>query len=137
MGVLAQMTPLQVRAVPWSCTVANILQSAVGHDDIEDLRQCVEQGATLYAVFDDEGHIRGAYILRIEATATGREGVIVAGAGRINGGSIAAACLPLMEDQLRASGAVRVRVHVSAPAMERMMGLAGYARREIVLSKGL
>ena len=125
---------VEIKPCEWSEEIAAYIQSAITVP-VEVIRAQLEKGAALFAVFFS-GALSGAYVLRLDETVAGIEGVIVAAGGDFVGVDWIAAVLPIMEQQLIEAGASRLRIHTARPGMARRLCSFGYGAQEIVLSKG-
>lgn len=121
-----------IKPAPWSAESAMWLTLALQHATVADLRAQVEAGAALFAV-ESSGRMVGAFVLRLDQTAQGAEGVIVAAGGNLPGFDFTADLLPHVEDLF--SGVVAIRIHTARPGMARKLAAAGYLPREVVFSK--
>lgn len=124
---------IRVEKSPWSDEAAAHLAAAVIHVSVSELAAQVAAGAVLFRVSDDVGLI-GFYVLRVDHTADGAEGVLVAASGRA-GFDITATLVPHVERQF--IGCKTMRVHTSRPGMARKLARQGYAGAEIILRKSL
>lgn len=91
----------------------------------------VESGRAHAFSLDYCGEIVGAFVLRVE----GREGVIVAAAGLLEGVDLTPIMLPHIES--RFVGCDAVRFHTARPGMARLVAAHGYVGQEVVLRKEL
>lgn len=127
---------LIVYPAPWSDAIADILQRAAVHATRAELQQQHQHGARCYAVACD-GQVVGAYLLRIDSTARGLEGVVLAAAGHLDGVELIESLLHVIEIQFRQNDCTSIRIHTSRPGIARKLDRAGYRSAEIVLSKKL
>jgi hypothetical protein len=129
------MAEIQVIRVEWSETAGQVLADAVPFGTPADLeRQVREEGAQLFEVIAEGGRV-GFYLLRIDRSAVGCEGVLVAGAGALQGVDLIATLIPIIEKQFR--GCAAMRVHTARPGLARKLARQGYGAGEIVLRKNL
>lgn len=119
----------------WSEEAGRVLADAVpfaGAGDLE--RQVKEEGAELFEVIAEGGRV-GFYMLRVDRSAQGCEGVLVAGAGALHGVDLTAVLIPHIEQQFR--GCHAMRVHTARPGLAKKLARQGYGSGEIVLRKKL
>lgn len=133
MGDPAQIK-ITVQAAKWSDASASWLARALQHASVEELRHQVAHGAVLFDVLVD-GAQCGAVVLRIDHTADGPEGVIVAAAAEVRGVDLVAAVLPSLEFQF--SGVRAIRVHTARRGLVKKLSQCGYEPSEIVLRKSV
>lgn len=123
-----------LKPVSWSDKAALILAPSVPYASVEDLRGQVEAGAVLFEV-SRQGEVIGFYILRVDCTASGAEGVLVAAAAR-DEMDLTANLLPHIERQFE--GCRAIRIHTARPGLAKKLATrAGYDAAEIVLRKVL
>ena len=108
------------------------LTLALQHASLADLRGQVDAGAALFAVREG-ARLVGAFVLRVDQTAQGSEGVIVAAGGNLPGFDFTVDLLPHVEALF--SGVVAIRIHTARPGMARKLAAAGYMPREMVFAK--
>ncbi|HZX32659.1 MAG TPA: hypothetical protein VFF03_15000 [Rhodocyclaceae bacterium] len=132
---MAEETQVQIRVTQaaWSETLAAALAPAIPDGHPDDLRLQVESGAAALFRVESGGEEIGGYILRVDQTSQGREGVIVAAGGHLDGVSLVDLLLPHMEAQF--AGVRAVRIHTSRPGMAKKLAAHGYRLQEIVLRK--
>jgi len=118
----------------WGADAVHWLSQARGHSSIEELQEQSTRGAALFYV-KSEGKTVGAWILRIDETATGAEGVIVAAAAKLEGVDMIALCMADIENRFK--GCRSIRYHTAIPALARKLARRGYVAREIVCVKNL
>lgn len=124
---------LTIVSSPWTDAANGLIAQAVRPLSLINVRQQVQDGqAHLFQVMDGE-KIVGAFILRIDKTATGCEGVIVAGAGQCDGVDMLKTCMPAIEKIF--IGCERIRYHTEKPALARKLSSMGYSGGEIVCIK--
>lgn len=123
-----------MRPEKWSASHEGWLVQARQNATIAELREQVEQGAALFGVYQGETQI-GAFILRIDHSAEGDEGVIVAGAGQLHGFDFLDGLLPHMEKLFH--GVRSIRVHTARPSMARKLAALGYTAAEMVFRKAV
>lgn len=121
---------LTITAVAWSQAAAECL-AAVGN--ASNYRKQVEQGAALFEVREGAA-LAGYYLLRVDQTEEGPEGVLVAGVGRA-GADLTANLFPIIEKQF--IGCVSMRVHTARPGLIRKLSRRAYEPVEFVLRKKL
>ncbi len=123
---------LTIEPAEWSPAVAMWLTLALQHASLADLRGQVDAGAALFAVREG-ARLVGAFVLRVDQTAQGSEGVIVAAGGNLPGFDFTVDLLPHVEALF--SGVVAIRIHTARPGMARKLAAAGYMPREMVFAK--
>lgn len=129
------MDQVEIRPVDWSDDAARVLARAVPFAAVADLmRQIDEAGARLFEVIAESGRV-GFYLLRVDRTANGAEGVIVAAAGGLGGVDLVELILPAIEKQFIGCGVVRI--HTARPGLAKKLSRVGYTSGEIVLRKTL
>jgi hypothetical protein len=128
---------LTLRPVDWCAEASALLERAMACDPlatVETLRRAVAVGeAGLIGVYDG-ARLVGALVLRVDVRELGREGVIVAAAGRLPGVRLLD-LLPHVEGRFR--GCRSVRVHTARPGLVRALTRRGYVAREIVMARAL
>lgn len=119
----------------WSADADRLIGQALQHATTADIRHQVEhQGARLFYVMDD-GKRAGAFVLRVDETQSGAEGVIVAGAGSVEGFDLLATCMPAIESLF--VNCKTVRFHTARASLARRLHAMGYEPAEIVCMKKL
>lgn len=103
--------------------------------DLGDYRAQLDGGAARLFYVRHEGNTVGAFLLRVDTTSTGNEGVIVAAAAELAGVDMIATCLPAIEGLF--VNCARVRYHTSLPALARKLTRSGFRPFEIVCIKEL
>lgn len=131
---VGQSVNLALTSCDWTDEIADHLVKAISHATREDLHMQIERGAVCYAIRQD-GALIGAYMLRIDQTASGAQGVIIAASGHLDGLDLLDTVYPAIEGQLEAAGCTSVRVHTARPGIGRMMMRRGFGAFEIVLTK--
>lgn len=115
------------------CQAADHWLSQTGSaGDLLDYKLQHESGASLFYV-KAQGQIVGAFLLRVDTSATGSEGVIVAAAAALDGVDMIASCIPAIEKLF--VNCERVRYHTKNAALARKLGRMGYTGAEIVCMK--
>lgn len=125
---------LTIEPGPWTDEAAQWLDQAKGAATLVDLHQQATAGASLFYVRHN-GDTVGAFLLRIDQTASGPEGVIVAAAAKLDGVDMIESCMPAIESKF--VGCRLVRYHTGRPAIARKMARRGYVPCEIVSIKTL
>lgn len=126
---------LTIVCSPWTDPANGLIAQAVKPLSLVNIRRQVQDGqAQLFQVLDGT-RVVGAFILRIDQTATGSEGVIVAGAGQCDGVDMLQTCMPAIEKMF--IGCERIRYHTEKPALARKLARMGYGGGEIVCIKEL
>ena len=123
---------LTIEPGPWTDEAALWLEQAKGAATLADLKAQAESGAALFYV-RHEGVTVGAFLLRVDQTAQGPEGVIVAAAAALQGVDMIASCMPTIESKF--IGCKFVRYHTGKPALARKLARMGYVPAEIVSIK--
>lgn len=123
---------LTVGTGTWCDTTAELIGQALQHATVEEIREQLDHGAKLFHV-THFGEIVGAFVLRIDTTATGEEGVIVACTVKLDGVDMFKALLPDIESRFK--GCKSIRYHTARPALARKLHSLGYAPAEIVCIK--
>lgn len=123
---------LQVDQAPWSQTMAELLAPCVTNAAalVAIGRQVVNEVATGFLVSAGDRPV-AAFVLRVD----GDEGVIVAGAGRLNGVKLLETLMPGIE--ARFHGCRSIRFHTARPGMAKVMAKMGYRGAEVVMQKDL
>lgn len=124
---------LTIKPAQWCEQVAAWLKLAVAGDTIEDLIEQHLAGAQLFAVWDGAVMV-AAYMLRIDRTARGYEGVIVAAGGRADV-PLLPACLPYIERQFKAAGCTSIRLHTQRRGLVALAEKHGFGESETVMTK--
>lgn len=125
---------LTIEPGPWTDEAAHWLQQATGAATLADLQKQATAGAALFYI-RHQGETVGAFLLRIDQTASGDEGVIVAAAAQMAGVDMIESCMPAIEQKF--IGCKTVRYHTGKPALARKMARRGYMPCEIVSIKTL
>lgn len=123
---------LTIEAGAWGPDAEVWLEQATASATLADLKAQAEGGGQVFYV-RHQGATVGAFLLRVDMTATGGEGVIVAAAAKLDGVDMIASCLPAIESKFQ--GCRRIRYHTETPALARKLGAWGYTAREIVCMK--
>lgn len=123
---------LSIEPGAWGPEAERLLPLALQYATINELREQVENGASLFYV-KQAGAVVAAFVLRVDHTAEGSEGVIVAAAGHLKGGDLMASCMPAIESLF--TGCRSIRFHTAKPAVARKMAMLGYRAAEIVCTK--
>lgn len=123
---------LTIEAGAWGPDAEVWLEQATASATIADLKAQAEGGGQVFYI-RHQGATVGAFLLRVDMTATGAEGVIVAAAAKLNGVDMIASCLPAIEAKFQ--GCQRIRYHTENPALARKLGAWGYRAQEIVCVK--
>lgn len=123
---------LSIEPGPWGPEAELWLEQATASATIADLKAQAEGGGQVFYIRHN-GRTVGAFLLRVDMTASGAEGVIVAAAAKLGGVDMTATCLPAIESRFH--GCQRIRYHTESPALARKLGAWGYKAREIVCMK--
>lgn len=122
----------------WCAAAENFLCDAMQGDPlagVEQLRGMCQAGAGQLYLVSCGDYLVGAFVLSIEQKAHGAEGVIVAAGGNLRGVNLLQTTLASIEGLFR--GCVSIRAHITRKGIMRQLVRAGYAPREIVLSKAV
>lgn len=125
---------LTIKPGAWGPEAERLLPLALQHASLAEIRGQVENGARLFYVKQGAATV-AAFVLRVDHTADGSEGVIVAAAGRLKGADLMASCMPAIESLF--IGCKSIRYHTARPAVARKMAMLGYMPSEIVCTKKL
>lgn len=117
----------------WGEDSARWLSQATGADTLNDIAGQVQSGGAFLFHIQHGGAVVGAFVVRVDDTATGPQGVIVAAAARLQGVDMLATCLPAIEGMFK--GCKSIRYHTNRPALARRMAAQGYRAAEIVSIK--
>lgn len=118
---------------PWGAEADRLIGQAAPFGTLPDIRAQVQSGAARLFYGKHAGAIVLAFVLRVDTTATGSEGVIVAAAGDLPGVDLSASCIPAIESLF--VDCDRIRYHTANPALARKLSRLGYVAREIVCFK--
>ncbi len=119
----------------WCAVSASWLSQAAGADTVADIEaQVVGGGAQLFHIKQGPDTV-GAFVLRVEDTSKGPQGVIVAAAAKVQGVDMIASCLPAIEQMF--VGCTSIRYHTTRAALARRLAGMGYRAAEIVSFKEL
>ncbi|MEG0923297.1 MAG: hypothetical protein RSG22_18050 [Comamonas sp.] len=126
--------PQQISLVPgeWGVDAEFWLAKALASATLLELQRQWQNGAKLYRVMY-EGECVGAYLLRVDSTARGPQGVIVAAAAELAGVDMIQTCMPAIE--ARFCGVKSIRFHTAKPAVARKMARMGYGPQELICVK--
>lgn len=120
----------------WCEAVHQLLDKAMHSDPTntaEVLRQDIEKGTAALFLVKHERYMVAAYVLRVEHCEAGLEGVIVAGAGKLQGANLLDTVMPHIEYQLRECQSIRI--HTGRRGMVKKLLARGYRATEVVLRK--
>jgi hypothetical protein len=124
---------LKILPGKWSPQVRQILAQAVGIATLSEIetqaKKCI---AKIFEVRSD-GLLVAAFAVRVDKTATGSEGVILAGAGDCEGVDIVNTVVPHIERVF--VGCESIRYHTKRPGLIRKMMAHGYAPTEMIAVK--
>lgn len=129
---MAHDAQVTLRPASWDATAERWLSLALAGASLADLRHQVENGAALFHIVQAD-QVVGAFLLRVDHTPSGAEGVIVAFAADAPGLDVLALCGPSVEAMF--SGVRRYRFHTARPGLVRKLLAQGYAPREFVCYK--
>jgi hypothetical protein len=123
---------LTIARADWGAALGEILAPCFTRSAaLAEIARQVEGGVAYAFTADDGGGIVGAFVLRVD----GREGVILAAAGGLDGVALIPALLEHIES--RFIGCDCVRFHTARPGMAQVMGRLGYEGQEVVMRKDL
>ena len=117
---------------PWSADAEVWLSKALGHSTIDDLKSQWEQGAALFYV-RHQGATVGAFLLRVDKTERGGEGVIVAVSVEVPGIDMMNTIMASIESRFQ--GCKTLRFNTNNAALLRKLARIGYMPREIIAVK--
>lgn len=124
-----------IEPAAWCAEAARMLEKAARPHPVEIYREMIESGAVLFRASGADGRALVYWLLRIDESPEGREGVIVA-AGGAAGFDLVAALLPVVEGQF--SGVKSIRAHTARPgAAKKILRHPGWRVSEIILRKAL
>lgn len=128
--------PQKLSLVPgdWEDDAAHWLGRALASATLKDLHHQWLHGAKLYRVMHESACV-GAFLLRVDSTVKGPQGVIVAAAAELDGVDMVQTCLPAIE--ARFCGVRSIRFHTAKPAVARKMARMGYGPKELICVKEL
>lgn len=124
---------ISIQPEGWSDEAAQVLAAAVSHVSVGEIAAQVKAGAVLFRVMDT-GDTVGFYVLRVDHTADGAEGVLVAAGGRADF-DITGELLRHVAGQF--TGCQWLRVHTSRPGMVKKLAGQGFEGLEMVMRKKL
>ena len=126
---------LTIKAAAWGRDAERLIPLAHTAAGLAEVRDQVQSGAASLFLIEVEGQTVGAFVLRVDHTAAGSEGVIVSGVGRLHGVDLVEACIPQIERMF--VGVSAIRYHTAQPALARKLAAWGYQAAEIVCRKEL
>lgn len=118
----------------WGDDAGQWLVKALATASLADLRRQWEQGASLYRILHGQ-QLVGAFLLRVDSTSQGPQGVIVAAAAELEGVDMIASCMPAIEAMFQ--GVHSIRYHTQQPALARKMARIGFRPQEVICVKEL
>lgn len=126
--------PQELSLVPgeWGADAEFWLAKALASATLQDLHKQWQHGAKLYRVMYGPECV-GAYLLRVDQTDNGPQGVIVAAAAELQGVDMIQTCMPAIE--ARFCGVKSIRFHTAKPAVARKMARMGYGPQELICVK--
>ena len=131
---MANDTQISISPAEWSAELAFWLGQALATATLQDLQKQIEAGAKAFAIYAG-GQMVGAFLLRVDATSKGPQGVIVAAASSVPGVDMTVSVVPVIESLF--TGVQSVRFHTAKPAVARKMRGLGYRQEEIICVKDL
>jgi hypothetical protein len=100
----------------------------------DDAKQYLERGDwQLFAVFDEENEIKGAYVTTLNHAPTGKIAVIISAAG---GGLASSEVFSQLCESFKVSGATRVRA-LAKESAARLYKRVGFVEKAILVEKKL
>lgn len=123
-----------IAAGAWGEDVEPWLAQALATATLQDLRSQVQAGAALFRVLH-KGQTVGAFLLRVDKTEQGPQGVIVAAAAELQGVDMIATVMPVIESKFQGVGSIRY--HTQKPALVRKMARLGYMAQEVICVKAV
>ena len=121
-------------AVDWSDEAQELLSAAVPNGNILDIKNQVDQGASLFKLSHGDKLI-GYYVLRIDRLAQHNEAVIVAAVGVHDFIDLTMTICPVIETQI--NNCSFIRIHTARPGLVKKLALIGYQPQEFVMRKAL
>lgn len=131
---MAHDKEISIAAGQWGQDVEPWLAQALATATLQDLRNQVQAGAVLFRVLH-AGATVGAFLLRVDDTPQGKEGVIVAAAAALDGVDMIATVMPIIESRFQ--GVRAIRYHTRKPALVRKMARLGYMAQEVICVKAV
>lgn len=131
---MAHDKEISIAAGQWGEDVEPWLAQALATATLQDLRNQVKAGAALFRVLH-KGETVGAFLLRIDQTEQGPQGVIVAAAAELAGVDMIASVMPVIESKFQGVGSIRY--HTQKPALVRKMARLGYMAQEVICVKAV
>lgn len=121
---------VSIQAGAWGNDAERLISQAHQSASPEEIRAQIEGGGAELFYVKTGATIAGAFVLRVDHTAAGSEGVIVSAAGHIDGVDLIEVCLPAIEKMFY--GVRAIRFHTARPALARRLAGWGYQASEIV-----
>ncbi len=128
-----QQKSLTIEPGEWNAEADHLIGLTVQHATPADIRHQVQHGGARLFFIRHEGVTCGAFVLRVDETPSGAEGVIVAAAAHLRGVDMIGSCMPAIESLF--IGCKSIRYHTAIPALARKLARMGYTPREIVCFK--
>lgn len=125
---------LTLQGGQWGADVEPWLAKALASATLADLHRQWERGAKLFRILHGQ-QLVGAFLLRVDSTSKGAQGVIVAAAAELAGVDMIASCMPSIEAKFQGVGSIRY--HTQKPALARKMASIGYRAQEVICVKEL
>jgi hypothetical protein len=128
---------LTIEPTTWGDDVEALIRSAFPHPSdhkratLDAMRIEVQRGEAKAFLVKHEARAVLVFVLKVEGT----EGVILLGAGSMEGVDLTATIMPHIESLF--IGCTSVRVHTERAGLTKKLACMGYQAREIVLSKHL
>lgn len=124
----------------WTPEIEALIQLAINTNPIatggiDRIKRQVKNGSELWAVLDDDYEAVGAFVLRIDKSDGINEGVLVVGAGEIEGVDCTYLMLPHIEKMF--IGCQSMRIHTNRPGLMKKLTKYGFTASEVILRKAL
>jgi hypothetical protein len=123
---------LTITSGAWGDDAAHWLAKALASATLAELQKQWERGASLFRIHCGS-ELVGAFLLRVDQTGQGPQGVIVAAAAELAGVDMIASCMPAIEAMFQ--GVRSIRYHTQQPALARKMARIGYRAQELICVK--
>lgn len=124
---------IEIKQGAWADAAEYWVGQAVENHHLAGIRYQVNQHIAQLFYLYQAGKECGCFVLRIDANGEVKEGVIVAGAGNLQGIDLMATCMPAIEKKF--IGCSAIRYHTGRPAVAKKMARFGYIADEIVCRK--
>lgn len=124
---------MKLAPAQWGETFAAQIAQAVQAATVPELERQVRDGVAQAWGVTVGDRLACALVLRVDHTAAGSEGVIVAAAGGEPGVDLTRDVLPAVEQLF--SGVRAIRIHTARPGLMKKLARQGYQGAEVVLTK--